>query len=185
MAFYFFKGLWGHVVLKINEEHKSYQHLVAPCGVVWINIGLAWSTDKSIASSRKIERRSYSNYCWSSLEPDPKFRRWIAMWKPTSLGTSSFNTTIQLSYPRLRFNINIYFSNFFCKTLLYCVAHVHRIKKLSGKSLGPRCLFPLWFQVRALWLFIWWPLEAYMVVNFRARGINRGARKLARTPTLN
>jgi hypothetical protein len=42
------------------------------------------------------------------------------MWKPTSLGTSSFNTTIQLSYPRLRFNINIYFSNFFCKTLLYC-----------------------------------------------------------------
>jgi len=24
-----------------------------------------------------------------------------------------------------------------------------------------------------------------MVVNFRARGINRGARKLARTPTLN
>jgi hypothetical protein len=30
-----------------------------------------------------------------------------------------------------------------------------------------------------------WPLEAYMVVNFRARGISRGARKLARTPTLN
>jgi aryl carrier-like protein len=28
-------------------------------------------------------------------------------------------------------------------------------------------------------------LEAYMVVNFRARGISRGARKLARTPTLN
>ena len=27
--------------------------------------------------------------------------------------------------------------------------------------------------------------EAYMVVNFRARGISRGARKLARTPTLN
>jgi len=28
-------------------------------------------------------------------------------------------------------------------------------------------------------------LEAYMVVNFRAREISRGARKLARTPTLN
>jgi hypothetical protein len=40
-------------------------------------------------------------------------------------------------------------------------------------------------QVRALWLLIWWPLEVYMVVNFRARGISRGARKLARTPTLN
>jgi hypothetical protein len=56
---------------------------------------------------------------------------------------------------------------------------------LSGKSLGPRGLLPLWSQVRALRLLIWWPLEAYMVVNFRARGISRGARKLARTPTLN
>jgi hypothetical protein len=28
------------------------------------------------------------------------------------------------------------------------------------------------------------PLEASMVVNFRARGISRGVRKLARTPTL-
>jgi hypothetical protein len=55
----------------------------------------------------------------------------------------------------------------------------------SGKSLGPRNLFFLWFQVRAPWLLIWWPLEAYMVVNFRARGISQGARKLARTPTLN
>jgi hypothetical protein len=55
----------------------------------------------------------------------------------------------------------------------------------SGKSLGPRGLLPLWSQVRALWLLIWWPLEAYMVVNFRARGISWGARKLARTPTLN
>jgi hypothetical protein len=27
--------------------------------------------------------------------------------------------------------------------------------------------------------------SSYMVVNFRARGISRGARKLARTPTLN
>ena len=33
-------------------------------------------------------------------------------------------------------------------------------------------------------LFIWWLLEVYMVVNFRTRGISRGARKLARTPTL-
>jgi hypothetical protein len=56
---------------------------------------------------------------------------------------------------------------------------------LSGKSLGSRGLLPLWFQVRALWLLIWWSLEAYMVVNFRARGISRGARKLARTSTLN
>jgi len=43
----------------------------------------------------------------------------------------------------------------------------------SGKNLRPRGLLPLWSQVRALWLLIWWPLEAYMVVNFRARGINR------------
>jgi hypothetical protein len=43
----------------------------------------------------------------------------------------------------------------------------------------------LWSQVRALWLLIWWPLEAYIVVNFRACGISRGAPKLARTPTLN
>ena len=56
---------------------------------------------------------------------------------------------------------------------------------LSGKNLGSRGLLHLWSQVRALWLLIWWPLEAYMVVNFRARGISRGARKLARTPMLN
>ena len=55
----------------------------------------------------------------------------------------------------------------------------------SGKNLGPRGLLPLWSQVQALWLLIWWPLEAYMIVNFRARGISRGARKLARIPTLN
>jgi hypothetical protein len=55
----------------------------------------------------------------------------------------------------------------------------------SNKSLEPRGLLPLWSQVRVLWLLIWWPLEAYMVVNFRTRGISRGARKLARTPTLN
>jgi hypothetical protein len=55
----------------------------------------------------------------------------------------------------------------------------------SGKSLGPRGLLPLWSQVQALWLLIWWPLEAYMVVNLRARGISRGTRKLVRTPMLN
>jgi len=50
--------------------------------------------------------------------------------------------------------------------------------------LGPRGLLSLWSQVRVLWLLIWWPLEVYMVVNFRARGISRGARKLTRTLTL-
>jgi len=54
----------------------------------------------------------------------------------------------------------------------------------SGKSLGLRGLLSLRSQVRTLWTLIWWPLEAYMVVNFRARGISRGARKLARTPTI-
>jgi len=54
----------------------------------------------------------------------------------------------------------------------------------SGKNLGSRGLLPLWPRVRALWLLIWWPLEVYMVVNFKARGINRGARKLARTLSL-
>ena len=49
----------------------------------------------------------------------------------------------------------------------------------------PKGLFSLWSQVRALWLFIWWPLEAYMVVNFRAHGINRDVRKLTRISTLN
>jgi hypothetical protein len=55
----------------------------------------------------------------------------------------------------------------------------------SGKSLRPGGLLPLWSQVRALWLLIWWPLEAYMVVNFRGHGISWYTRKLARTPTLN
>jgi len=40
-----------------------------------------------------------------------------------------------------------------------------------------RGLFPLWIQVRALWLLIWWPLETYMVVNFRVRKISWGAHK--------
>jgi hypothetical protein len=42
----------------------------------------------------------------------------------------------------------------------------------------------LWSQVRASWLLIWWLLEAYMVVNFRARRISKGACKLAWIPTL-
>jgi hypothetical protein len=37
----------------------------------------------------------------------------------------------------------------------------------------------------ALWLLIWWPLETYMVVNFRTREISRDTHKLTRTPTLN
>jgi len=57
-------------------------------------------------------------------------------------------------------------------------------RRLGCNSLGLRGLLPLWSQVRAMWLLIWWPLEAYMVVNFRAREISRGTRKLARTPTL-
>jgi hypothetical protein len=36
-----------------------------------------------------------------------------------------------------------------------------------------------------MWLLIRWSLEAYMIVNFRAREIIRDTRKLARTPTLN
>jgi hypothetical protein len=56
---------------------------------------------------------------------------------------------------------------------------------ISVKSLGSKNLFFLWSQVRVLWLLICWLLEAYMVINFRTRGISRGARKLARTPTLN
>jgi len=42
----------------------------------------------------------------------------------------------------------------------------------------------LWFQIWTLWLLIWWSLKIYIVVNFRARGISRGARKLIQTPTL-
>jgi len=51
--------------------------------------------------------------------------------------------------------------------------------------LGPRDLLFLWSQVRATWLLIWWLLEAYMIVNFRTRGISRGTRKLIWTPILN
>jgi hypothetical protein len=63
--------------------------------------------------------------------------------------------------------------------------NVTNILKIICKNLKIRILFSMWSQIWALWLLIWWPLEAYMVVNFRARGISRGTRKLARTPTLN
>jgi hypothetical protein len=55
----------------------------------------------------------------------------------------------------------------------------------SDKNLKLKNLFPLWSQVRAMWLLKWWPLEAYMVINFRTRGISRNTYKLTRTPTLN
>jgi hypothetical protein len=55
----------------------------------------------------------------------------------------------------------------------------------SDKNLKLKSLFSLWFQVWDMWLLIWWPLEAYMVVNFRTRGINRDARKLVQTTILN
>jgi hypothetical protein len=42
-----------------------------------------------------------------------------------------------------------------------------------------------WKILFSPWLLIWWPLEIYMVVNFRACGISRGTRKLTWTPTLN
>jgi uncharacterized membrane protein len=50
----------------------------------------------------------------------------------------------------------------------------------NNRSLGLRGLLSLWSHVRALWLLVRWSLEAYIVVNFRAREISRGARKLAR-----
>jgi hypothetical protein len=52
------------------------------------------------------------------------------------------------------------------------------------KNSEPKNLFSLWSQVRVLWLIVWWPLKAYMIVNFRTHGISRGARKLVRIPTL-
>jgi hypothetical protein len=42
----------------------------------------------------------------------------------------------------------------------------------------------MWSQVWALWLLIWWPLETYMIVNFRIHWISWNAHKLARKPTL-
>jgi hypothetical protein len=55
---------------------------------------------------------------------------------------------------------------------------------LNYNSLGPRSLLSMWFQVRTPLLLIWWLLKAYMIVNFKTRGISRGARRVAWTPTL-
>jgi hypothetical protein len=54
----------------------------------------------------------------------------------------------------------------------------------SDKSLWLKNLLFMWFQVRVIWLLVWWSLEAYMVVNFRTHEISQGMRKLARTPML-
>jgi hypothetical protein len=62
------------------------------------------------------------------------------------------------------------------------VASKRPCKYMNMKSLRSRDLFSLWSQVQALWLLIWWSLEAYMVVNFKVRGISRDARKLAEHP---
>jgi len=103
------------------------------------------------------------------------------------------NTLKNNYYHTLKHIITVSILNF---TTTIFMKHTKRTKKKyhpyqpsrwwsSGKSLGPRGLLPLWSQVRVLWLLIWWPLETYMVVNFRARGISWGARKLTRTPMLN
>ena len=42
----------------------------------------------------------------------------------------------------------------------------------------------MWFQIRTMWLLIWWLLETYMVANFRVHEINQGTSNLVRTPTL-
>jgi hypothetical protein len=55
----------------------------------------------------------------------------------------------------------------------------------SDKNLESRDLLSLWSQVQTLWLLIWWPLEAYMVVNFKTCRISGDAYKLARKTTLN
>jgi len=54
----------------------------------------------------------------------------------------------------------------------------------SSKSLGLTDLLPLYSQVQVLWLFIWWSLEVYMVINFRTHGISRDKYKLIRIPIL-
>jgi len=54
----------------------------------------------------------------------------------------------------------------------------------SDKSLGLKSLLLLWSQIQALWLLIWWLLETYIVVNFRACEISRDTRKLIQTLTL-
>jgi hypothetical protein len=73
------------------------------------------------------------------------------------------------------------------KSILYIYIYIYKQSSSrcrSGKNLRLKGLISLWFQVRARWLLIWWPLEAYIVVNFKAHGISRSARKLVRTPTL-
>jgi len=92
----------------------------------------------------------------------------------------------------LNFFINISILNNKILPTFYLSRKPKKVKKkkpsrwwLSDKSLGPRGLLSLWSQVRAMWLLIWWSLEAYMVVNFRTRRISRGVHKLARTPISN
>ena len=57
---------------------------------------------------------------------------------------------------------------------------------MEHKLFKPKLIhIKLWKQITIIIIIIiWWSLEAFMVVNFRARGINRSARKLARTSTL-
>ena len=108
------------------------------------------------------------------------------------------NQYYRILSPRLCFIFFMAFCHFkilcsFCTNLarLWRLNDISIFKKKRQSSLStlsftvPNKMLPLWSQVQALWLLIWWSLEAYMVVHFRARGISRGARKLARTPTLN
>ena len=53
-----------------------------------------------------------------------------------------------------------------------------------SKNLELRGLSFLWFQVRILWLLIWWSLETYLIINFRVCGISQDTCKLARTSML-
>jgi len=40
------------------------------------------------------------------------------------------------------------------------------------------------FQVRAMWVLIWWLLDVYLVINFRVCGISRDGCKLIQTSSL-
>jgi len=111
----------------------------------------------------------------SAHQNDPKIQKKLIFNKKINFYETRFTSRSQ-TIPTRHLTWRIKTSNFFLKPSRWWP---------SGKSLEPRCLLPLWFQVRALWLLIWWSLEAYMVVNFRAREISWGARKLARTPMLN
>jgi len=79
-----------------------------------------------------------------------------------------------------------------CITQIFSISHHKKHVKqnmytvticrwFNDKNLWSRSLLLMWSQVRAMWLLIWWSLEVYMVVNFRARVINRDTRKLTRT----